>query len=219
MDKFTVHTGLVAPLDRANVDTDAIIPKQFLKSIRRTGFGPNLFDEWRYLDRGEPGRDNSTRPLNPDFVLNQPRYQGASILLARKNFGCGSSREHAPWALQQYGFAAVIAPSFADIFFTNCYKNGLLPIVLTELEVDHLFNETAAFNGYQLTVDLPQQVVITPDGRRYAFEIDAFRKYCLTNGFDDIGLTLRHADKIRAFEAHRLATQPWLAPTQLPIIQ
>ncbi len=219
MDKFTVHTGLVAPLDRANVDTDAIIPKQFLKSIRKTGFGPNLFDEWRYLDRGEPGRDNSTRPLNPDFVLNQPRYQGASILLARKNFGCGSSREHAPWALQQYGFAAVIAPSFADIFFTNCYKNGLLPIVLTELEVDHLFNETAAFNGYQLTVDLPQQVVITPDGRRYAFEIDAFRKYCLTNGFDDVGLTLRHADKIRAFEAHRLATQPWLAPTQLPIIQ
>jgi 3-isopropylmalate/(R)-2-methylmalate dehydratase small subunit len=219
MDKFTVHTGLVAPLDRANVDTDAIIPKQFLKSIRKTGFGPNLFDEWRYLDRGEPGRDNSTRPLNPDFVLNQARYQGASILLARKNFGCGSSREHAPWALQQYGFAAVIAPSFADIFFTNCYKNGLLPIVLTELEVDHLFNETAAFNGYQLTVDLPEQVVITPDGRRYAFEIDAFRKYCLINGFDDIGLTLRHADKIRAFEAHRLATQPWLAPTQPQIIR
>jgi 3-isopropylmalate/(R)-2-methylmalate dehydratase small subunit len=219
MDKFTVHTGLVAPLDRANVDTDAIIPKQFLKSIRKTGFGPNLFDEWRYLDRGEPGRDNSTRPLNPDFVLNQPRYQGASILIARKNFGCGSSREHAPWALQQYGFSAVIAPSFADIFFTNCYKNGLLPIVLTELEVDHLFNETAAFNGYQLTVDLPEQVVITPDGRRFAFEIDAFRKYCLINGFDDIGLTLRHADKIRAFEAHRLATQPWLAPTQPPIIR
>ncbi|HET7773001.1 MAG TPA: 3-isopropylmalate dehydratase small subunit [Burkholderiaceae bacterium] len=219
MDKFTVHTGLVAPLDRANVDTDAIIPKQFLKSIRKTGFGPNLFDEWRYLDRGEPGQDASRRPLNPDFVLNQPRYQGASILLTRKNFGCGSSREHAPWALQQYGFAAVIAPSFADIFFTNCYKNGLLPIVLTELEVDHLFNETAAFNGYQLTVDLPEQVVITPDGRRYAFEIDAFRKYCLINGFDDIGLTLRHADKIRAFEAHRLATQPWLAPTQPTLIR
>jgi 3-isopropylmalate/(R)-2-methylmalate dehydratase small subunit len=211
MDKFVVHTGLVAPLDRENVDTDAIIPKQFLKSIKRTGFGPNLFDEWRYRDHGEPGQDNSRRPLNPDFVLNQPRYQGASVLLARKNFGCGSSREHAPWALQQYGFRALIAPSFADIFFNNCFKNGVLPIVLTEQQVDHLFNETYAFNGYQLTIDLEAQVVRTPDGREYAFEVDGFRKYCLLNGFDDIGLTLRHADKIRAFEAERIAKQPWLA--------
>ncbi|WP_321807623.1 3-isopropylmalate dehydratase small subunit [Burkholderia sp. BCC1993] len=210
MEKFTVHTGVVAPLDRENVDTDAIIPKQFLKSIKRTGFGPNAFDEWRYLDHGEPGQDNSKRPLNPDFVLNQPRYQGASVLLARKNFGCGSSREHAPWALQQYGFRAIIAPSFADIFFNNCYKNGLLPIVLTEQQVDHLFNDTYAFNGYQLTVDLDAQVVRTGDGREYAFDITAFRKYCLLNGFDDIGLTLRHADKIRQFEAERLAKQPWL---------
>ncbi|NHL68554.1 3-isopropylmalate dehydratase small subunit [Burkholderia ambifaria] len=210
MEKFTVHTGVVAPLDRENVDTDAIIPKQFLKSIKRTGFGPNAFDEWRYLDHGEPGQDNSKRPLNPDFVLNQPRYQGASVLLARKNFGCGSSREHAPWALQQYGFRAIIAPSFADIFFNNCYKNGLLPIVLTEQQVDHLFNDTYAFNGYQLTVDLDAQVVRTGDGREYPFEIAAFRKYCLLNGFDDIGLTLRHADKIRQFEAERLAKQPWL---------
>ncbi|WP_175670845.1 3-isopropylmalate dehydratase small subunit [Burkholderia ambifaria] len=210
MEKFTVHTGVVAPLDRENVDTDAIIPKQFLKSIKRTGFGPNAFDEWRYLDHGEPGQDNSKRPLNPDFVLNQPRYQGASVLLARKNFGCGSSREHAPWALQQYGFRAIIAPSFADIFFNNCYKNGLLPIVLTEQQVDHLFSDTYAFNGYQLTVDLDAQVVRTGDGREYPFEIAAFRKYCLLNGFDDIGLTLRHADKIRQFEAERLAKQPWL---------
>jgi len=210
MEKFTVHTGVVAPLDRENVDTDAIIPKQFLKSIKRTGFGPNAFDEWRYLDHGEPGQDNSKRPLNPDFVLNQPRYQGASVLLARKNFGCGSSREHAPWALQQYGFRAIIAPSFADIFFNNCYKNGLLPIVLTEQQVDHLFNDTYAFNGYQLTVDLDAQVVRTGDGREYPFEIAAFRKYCLLNGFDDIGLTLRHADKIRAFEAERIAKQHWL---------
>ncbi|AOI95665.1 MULTISPECIES: 3-isopropylmalate dehydratase small subunit [Burkholderia] len=210
MEKFNVHTGVVAPLDRENVDTDAIIPKQFLKSIKRTGFGPNAFDEWRYLDHGEPGQDNSKRPLNPDFVLNQPRYQGASVLLARKNFGCGSSREHAPWALQQYGFRAIIAPSFADIFFNNCYKNGLLPIVLTEQQVDHLFNETYAFNGYQLTIDLDAQVVRTGDGREYAFDITAFRKYCLVNGFDDIGLTLRHADKIRQFEAERLAKQPWL---------
>ncbi|MDN7903856.1 3-isopropylmalate dehydratase small subunit [Burkholderia diffusa] len=210
MEKFNVHTGVVAPLDRENVDTDAIIPKQFLKSIKRTGFGPNAFDEWRYLDHGEPGQDNSKRPLNPDFVLNQPRYQGASVLLARKNFGCGSSREHAPWALQQYGFRAIIAPSFADIFFNNCYKNGLLPIVLTEQQVDHLFNETYAFNGYQLTIDLDAQVVRTGDGREYAFDITAFRKYCLLNGFDDIGLTLRHADKIRQFEAERLAKQPWL---------
>jgi 3-isopropylmalate/(R)-2-methylmalate dehydratase small subunit len=210
MEKFTVHTGVVAPLDRENVDTDAIIPKQFLKSIKRTGFGPNAFDEWRYLDHGEPGQDNSKRPLNPDFVLNQPRYQGASVLLARKNFGCGSSREHAPWALQQYGFRAIIAPSFADIFFNNCYKNGLLPIVLTEQQVDHLFNDTYAFNGYQLTIDLDAQVVRSGDGREYPFEITAFRKYCLLNGFDDIGLTLRHADKIRQFEAERLAKQPWL---------
>ncbi|VVD90556.1 3-isopropylmalate dehydratase small subunit [Pandoraea anhela] len=215
MEKFTVHTGLVAPLDRENVDTDAIIPKQFLKSIKRTGFGPNLFDEWRYLDVGQPGQDCSTRPLNPNFVLNQPRYQGATVLLARKNFGCGSSREHAPWALQQYGFRAVIAPSFADIFFNNCYKNGLLPIALSEMQVDHLFNETFAFNGYQLTIDLEKQAVITSDGRAYEFDIAPFRKYCLTNGFDDIGLTLRHADKIRAYEAERLTTQPWLA-TRLP---
>lgn len=210
MEKFNVHTGVVAPLDRENVDTDAIIPKQFLKSIKRTGFGPNAFDEWRYLDHGEPGQDNSKRPLNPDFVLNQPRYQGASVLLARKNFGCGSSREHAPWALQQYGFRAIVAPSFADIFFNNCYKNGLLPIVLTEQQVDHLFNDTYAFNGYQLTIDLDAQVVRAPDGSEYPFEITAFRKYCLLNGFDDIGLTLRHADKIRQFEAERLAKQPWL---------
>lgn len=210
MDKFVLHTGIVAPLDRENVDTDAIIPKQFLKSIKRTGFGPNLFDEWRYLDHGEPGQDNSRRPLNPDFVLNQKRYAGASVLLARKNFGCGSSREHAPWALQQYGFRALIAPSFADIFFNNCFKNGLLPIVLSEQQVDHLFNETYAFNGYQLTIDLDAQVVRTPDGRQYPFEVDAFRKYCLLNGFDDIALTLRHADKIRAFEAERIAKQPWL---------
>lgn len=210
MEKFNVHTGVVAPLDRENVDTDAIIPKQFLKSIKRTGFDPNAFDEWRYLDHGEPGQDNSKRPLNPDFVLNQPRYQGASVLLARKNFGCGSSREHAPWALQQYGFRAIVAPSFADIFFNNCYKNGLLPIVLTEQQVDHLFNDTYAFNGYQLTIDLDAQVVRAPDGREYPFEITAFRKYCLLNGFDDIGLTLRHADKIRQFEAERLAKQPWL---------
>ncbi|VVE00533.1 3-isopropylmalate dehydratase [Pandoraea iniqua] len=215
MEKFTVHTGLVAPLDRENVDTDAIIPKQFLKSIKRTGFGPNLFDEWRYLDVGQPGQDCSTRPLNPNFVLNQPRFQNSTVLLSRKNFGCGSSREHAPWALQQYGFRAVIAPSFADIFFNNCYKNGLLPIALSELQVDHLFNETAAFPGYQLTIDLEKQAVITADGRAYEFDIAPFRKYCLLNGFDDIGLTLRHADKIRAYEAERLAKQPWLS-TRLP---
>ena len=212
MEKFIVHEGLVAPLDRANVDTDAIIPKQFLKSIRRTGFGPNLFDEWRYLDHGEPGQDNSNRPKNPDFVLNQPRYQGASILLTRKNFGCGSSREHAPWALEQYGFRAIVAPSFADIFFNNCFKIGLLPIVLSEQEVDHLFNEVKAFPGYKLVVDLEQQVLRTVDGSKgYEFQIDAFRKYCLMNGLDDIGLTLRHADDIRAFEERHLARQPWLA--------
>ncbi|MFP6561047.1 3-isopropylmalate dehydratase small subunit [Paraburkholderia sp. B3] len=212
MEKFIVHTGVVAPLDRENVDTDAIIPKQFLKSIKRTGFGPNAFDEWRYLDHGEPGQDNSKRPLNPDFVLNQPRYQGASVLLARKNFGCGSSREHAPWALQQYGFRAIIAPSFADIFYNNCFKNGLLPVVLTEQQVDHLFNETVAFNGFQLTIDLDKQVVRTTDGAaEYPFEVAAFRRYCLLNGFDDIGLTLRHADKIRLYEAERIARQPWLS--------
>ncbi|CAG9176019.1 MULTISPECIES: 3-isopropylmalate dehydratase small subunit [Cupriavidus] len=210
MDKFTVHSGLVAPLDRENVDTDAIIPKQFLKSIKRTGFGPNLFDEWRYKDVGEPGMDNSKRPLNPDFVLNQPRYQGASILLARRNFGCGSSREHAPWALSQYGFRAVIAPSFADIFFNNCYKNGLLPVVLSEQQIDHLFNETNAFNGYKLTIDLDKQVVLTPSGQGYEFDIAPFRKYCMLNGFDDIGLTLRHADKIKSYEAERVAKMPWL---------
>jgi 3-isopropylmalate/(R)-2-methylmalate dehydratase small subunit len=210
MEKFVVHSGLVAPLDRENVDTDAIIPKQFLKSIKRTGFGPNAFDEWRYLDVGQPGQDNSTRPLNPDFVLNQPRYKGASILLTRKNFGCGSSREHAPWALDQYGFRAIIAPSFADIFFNNCFKNGLLPVVLTEQQVDKLFNETFAFNGFKLTIDLERQVVLTGDGTEYPFEVPGFRKFCLLNGFDDIGLTLRHADKIHQFENERLLKQPWL---------
>jgi 3-isopropylmalate/(R)-2-methylmalate dehydratase small subunit len=214
MDKFTVHDGLVAPLDRANVDTDAIIPKQFLKSIKRSGFGPNLFDEWRYLDHGEPGMDNAKRPLNPDFVLNQQRYQGASILLTRKNFGCGSSREHAPWALQQYGFRAVIAPSFADIFFNNCFKNGVLPIVLPEGQVDQLFNEVKAFPGYRLVIDLEKQLVSTANGSAtYAFDVDGFRKYCLLNGLDDIGLTLRQADKIRVFEERRLASQPWLVNT------
>ncbi len=214
MDKFTVHDGLVAPLDRANVDTDAIIPKQFLKSIKRTGFGPNLFDEWRYLDHGEPGMDNEKRPKNPDFVLNQPRYLGASILLARKNFGCGSSREHAPWALQQFGFRAVIAPSFADIFFNNCFKNGVLPIVLSEAQVDQLFNEVKAFPGYRLVIDLDKQVVVAGNGSTtFPFEVDRFRKYCLLNGLDDIGLTLRHADKIRAFEERHVAAQPWLANT------
>ncbi len=215
MDKFTIYKGLVAPLNRENVDTDAIIPKQFLKSIKKTGFGQNLFDEWRYLDHGEPGQDCSTRPINPDFVLNQARYKGAGILLARKNFGCGSSREHAPWALDQFGFRAVIAPSFADIFYNNCFKNGLLPIVLTEMQVDHLFNETMAFSGYQLTVDLEAQQVMTPDGTTYSFEVAPFRKYCLFNGLDDIGLTLRHADKIKAYEAERILKMPWLA-TQLP---
>src|SRR5689334_13957185 len=210
MEKFVRKEGLVVPLDRANVDTDAIIPKQFLKSIQRTGFGPNLFDEWRYLDRGEPGMDSSRRPLNPDFVLNQPRYRGASVLLARKNFGCGSSREHAPWALQQYGFRALIAPSYADIFFNNCFKNGLLPIQLAEHEVASLFHEVAAFPGYELTIDLDRQVVVKPDGAALRFEIEPFRKYCLLGGYDDIALTLRHAEKIRAFEAERLLTKPWL---------
>ncbi len=213
MQKFTLHTGLVAPMDRENVDTDAIIPKQFLKSIHKTGFGPNLFDAWRYLDPGEPGQDPAKRKPNPDFVLNQPRYQGASILLARKNFGCGSSREHAPWALDQYGFRCVIAPSFADIFFNNCFKNGLLPIVLPENAVDALFNEALAFPGFELTIDLERQVVVRPQGETIPFEVQAFRKYCLLNGLDDIGLTLRQADKIKAFEAQRLATKPWLAHT------
>lgn len=212
MDKFERLTGLVAILDRANVDTDAIIPKQFLKSIKRTGFGPNLFDEWRYLDHGEPGADNSKRPLNPDFILNQARYQGGSILLTRKNFGCGSSREHAPWALQQYGFQVVIAPSFADIFYNNCYKNGLLPIILTEAEVDHLFDLVHATPGFQLVVDLVAQTVSTVDSQaRYSFEIGEFRKHCLLNGLDEIGLTLRHADQIHAFEDKRIAEYPWLA--------
>jgi len=211
MQAFTSHTGLVVPLDRENVDTDLIIPKQFLKSIKRTGFGANLFDELRYLDHGEPGMDNDQRPLNPDFVLNQARYQGASILLARKNFGCGSSREHAPWALLQYGFRAILAPSYADIFFNNSFKNGLLPIVLPELDIARLFDEVNAFSGYQLRIDLPQQRVITPEGRELAFSVEPFRKHCLVNGLDDIGLTLQHADTIRAFEAERLARQPWLA--------
>ena len=210
MDAFTTHQGLVAPLDRENVDTDLIIPKQFLKSIKRTGFGPNLFDELRYLDHGEPGMDNSKRPLNPDFILNHSRYQGASILIGRKNFGCGSSREHAPWALAQYGFRAVIAPSFADIFFNNSYKTGFLPIVLSELQVARLFDEVRGFVGYKLTVDLEKQVVIAPDGRAMEFDITPHRKYCLVNGLDEIGLTLRKEEKIRTFEAERLARHPWL---------
>jgi 3-isopropylmalate/(R)-2-methylmalate dehydratase small subunit len=210
MKSFIVLTGLVAPLDRANVDTDAMIPKQFLKSIKRSGFGPNLFDAWRYLNRGEPGMDNSKRPLNPDFVLNETRYRGASVLLARKNFGCGSSREHAPWALDDYGFRCVIAPSFADIFFANCFKNGLLPLVLPEAKVDRLFAEVQAFPGYRLTIDLPRQRVVKPDGEEWEFDVDPFRKDCLLNGWDDIGLTLRHADEIRAFESRRRLEQPWL---------
>ncbi len=210
MNPFTLHKGLVAPLDRANVDTDAIIPKQFLKSIKRSGFGPNLFDEWRYLDKGEPGQDPATRKSNPDFVLNQSRYRGASVLLARENFGCGSSREHAPWALEQYGFRALIAPSYADIFFNNCFKNGLLPIVLPDSQVAKLFDEVTAFVGYALTIDLPRQVIVKPDGSELLFDVQPFRKQCLVNGWDDIGLTLRHADKIRAFEAERLASRPWL---------
>jgi 3-isopropylmalate/(R)-2-methylmalate dehydratase small subunit len=213
MDKFVVHKGLVAPIDRENVDTDAIIPKQFLKSIRKTGFGQNLFDEWRYLDHGEPGQDPASRKPNPDFVLNQPRYQGASVLIARRNFGCGSSREHAPWALQQYGFRALIAPSFADIFFNNSFKNGLLPIVLAESTVAKLFDEVLAFPGYELTVDLPRQVIVKPQGEEIPFEVQPFRKYCLLNGFDDIGLTLRQSEKIKGYEAERLATKPWLAHT------
>lgn len=210
MTPFTRHEGLVAPLDRANVDTDAIIPKQFLKSIKRTGFGPNLFDEWRYLDRGEPGQDNTKRPLNPDFVLNQPRYQGASILLARENFGCGSSREHAPWALADYGFRVLIAPSFADIFYNNCFKNGILPIVLPAEVVDRLFQETYATEGYRLMVDLPAQTVTTPGGEVFRFEVDAERKHRLLNGLDDIGITLQHVEAIRAYEQRRRQEAPWL---------
>jgi len=213
MEPFRIHSGVVAPMDRENVDTDAIIPKQFLKSIKRSGFGPNLFDAWRYLDPGEPGQDPASRRPNPDFVLNQARFKGASILLARKNFGCGSSREHAPWALEQYGFRALIAPSYADIFFNNCFKNGILPIVLPEHQVAKLFDEVAAFVGYRLTIDLERQVVILPGGGEIGFEVEPFRKYCLLGGFDDVALTLRHADKIRAFEAERLLKQPWLATT------
>ena len=213
MQPFRIHKGLVAPMDRENVDTDAIIPKQFLKSIKKTGFGPNLFDAWRYLDPGFPGQDPASRKSNPDFVLNQPRYHGASVLIARKNFGCGSSREHAPWALSQYGFRTIIAPSFADIFYNNCFKTGLLPIALPEADIGRLFDDVHAFPGYQLIVDLERQVVIKADGTELAFEVAAFRKYCLLNGFDDIALTLRHAEKIRSFEAERLRTKPWLAHT------
>lgn len=210
MKAFTQHQGLVAPLDRANVDTDQIIPKQFLKSIKRTGFGPNLFDEWRYLDEGQPDQDNSQRPINTDFVLNQPRYQGASVLLAQENFGCGSSREHAPWALEEYGFRTIIAPSFADIFYNNSFKNGLLPIVLTADEVNELFAQAESVEGYELTVDLAAQTVTRPDGVQYSFEVDAFRKHCLLNGLDDIGLTLQDAELIREFEVGYKKSNPWL---------
>jgi len=210
MKPFTLLDGLVVPLDRANVDTDAIIPKQFLKSIKRSGFGPNAFDEWRYLDHGEPGMDNSKRPLNPDFVLNQPRYQGGSVLLARENFGCGSSREHAPWALEDYGFRSVIAPSFADIFYNNCFKNGMLPIVLPADVVDELFTEVNANVGYQLKIDLAAQTVTTPDGAAHAFEVDMSRKHNLLHGLDDIGLTMLQQEKIKAFETKHKAAQPWL---------
>lgn len=210
MQAFTVHKGLVAPMDRANVDTDMIIPKQFLKSIKRSGFGPNLFDELRYLDEGQPDADNSGRPLNPDFILNQPRYQGASVLIARENFGCGSSREHAPWALEDFGFRAVIASSFADIFYNNCFKNGLLPIVLEEAIVDRLFQQVDSEAGYELTVDLEQKVIVTTAGETIPFEVDAFRQHCLLNGLDDIGLTLQDADDIRDYEAKRRESSPWL---------
>jgi 3-isopropylmalate/(R)-2-methylmalate dehydratase small subunit len=210
MRAFSLLNGLVVPLDRANVDTDAIIPKQFLKSIKRSGFGPNLFDEWRYLDHGEPGQDVSQRPINPDFVLNLPRYQGAQVLLARENFGCGSSREHAPWALEDYGVRAIIAPSYADIFYNNCFKNGLLPIVLDATVVDQLFRETEATPGYALRIDLAQQTVTTLAGDVFDFGVDAHRKYCLANGLDDIGLTLQQVDKIRDYEARRKLEAPWL---------
>ncbi len=210
MEKFTTMTGLVAPMDRSNVDTDAIIPKQFLKSIKRSGFGPNLFDEWRYLDHGEPGVDNSGRPLNPDFVLNQSRYKGASVLLARENFGCGSSREHAPWALLDYGFRVIIAPSYADIFFNNCFKNGIMPIVLDAKVVDDLFQSVADNEGYQLTVDLEAQTITTPEGESISFDVEEFRKHCLLNGLDDIGLTLQHVGEIKEYEKRRSAEAPWL---------
>ncbi len=210
MEKFHTVTGLVAPLDRANVDTDAIIPKQFLKSIKRSGFGQNLFDEWRYLDHGEPGMDPAKRQPNPEFVLNQLRYQGAQILLARANFGCGSSREHAPWSLQDFGFRVIIAPSFADIFFNNCFKIGLLPIILDAAVLDRLFEEVKSTAGYRLTVDLQQQTVITPQNEVFSFAVDAFRKHCLVNGLDEIGLTLQHTEKIKQFEQKRRAEQPWL---------
>ncbi len=210
MQPFRIHKGRVAPIDRENVDTDAIIPKQFLKSIKKSGFGPNLFDAWRYLDAGFPGQDPASRRPNPDFILNQARYQGASVLLGRRNFGCGSSREHAPWAIEQYGFRALIAPSFADIFFNNCFKNGVLPIQLSEFEVNRLFDEVTAFVGYELTIDLERQLILKPDGTSLAFEVQPFRKFCLLGGYDDIALTLRHADKIRSFEADRLLKRPWL---------
>ncbi len=210
MEKFTVHKGLVIPLDRSNVDTDAIIPKQYLKSISKTGFGPTLFDDWRYVKAGEPGMDHSKREIKEDFVLNQARYQGGSILLARENFGCGSSREHAVWALDDYGIRAVIAPSYADIFFNNSFKNGLLPLVLSEDDVDALFKAVEANEGYELTVDLEKQQVVTPEGQAYGFDVDKFRKYCLLNGLDDIGLTLQHADDIRAYETKRKQEAPWL---------
>ena len=210
MEKFIRKEGLVAPLDRANVDTDAVIPKQFLKSIERSGFGPNLFDEWRYLDHGEPGMDNSKRPLNPDFVLNQDRFRGATVLLARENFGCGSSREHAPWALLQYGFQTVIAPSFADIFYNNSLKNGLLLVKLDLKVVDRIFREVQATPGYRVAVDLEAQTITTPGGESFAFDIDPFRKHCLMNGLDEIGLTLQHAEKIKSFEAQHRARRPWL---------
>ncbi|MBI3560756.1 MAG: 3-isopropylmalate dehydratase small subunit [Gammaproteobacteria bacterium] len=210
MQKFTTLTGLVVPLDRANVDTDAIIPKQFLKSIKRTGFGPNLFDEWRYLDHGEPGMDNSKRPINPDFVLNQARYKGAQILLARENFGCGSSREHAPWALLDYGIRAMLAPSYADIFYNNCFKNGILPIVVDTKTLEQLFREVQVTPGYPLNIDLAAQTVVTPSGQKISFELDAFRKQCLLNGLDDIGLTLQHVEAIRAYESKRKQEAPWL---------
>jgi len=210
MQPFTIFTGIVCPLARANVDTDAIIPKQFLKSIKRTGFGPNLFDEWRYLDHGEPGMDNSTRALNPDFVLNDPRYRGASILLARENFGCGSSREHAPWALADYGFRVIVAPSFAEIFFNNCFKNGILPIAVAPALVDEMFKAAGGEQALQIRVDLPAQILLLPDGQLIEFEVDAFRKHCLLNGLDDIGLTLEHVDAIRSYEQQRRQEAPWL---------
>jgi len=210
MKPFVKQSGIVAPMDRANIDTDMIIPKQFLKSIKRSGFGPNLFDELRYLDEGQPDADNSGRPLNPNFVLNQPRYQGATVLIARENFGCGSSREHAPWALEDFGFRTIIAPSYADIFFNNSFKNGLLPIVLDEKIVDDLFKDVAATEGYELTVDLENQQIIKPNGDTIPFEVDSFRKHCLLNGLDDIGLTLQDADDIKAYEAKRRESSPWL---------